>query len=157
MLLWQLQHIYIDLVLKEGLYSNVKLYILSSLCADIVLGQNWQAQHESVTIHYGGTAPPLKVCGLTAVDVDCPPLFQYLSPDCKPISTKSRRYSKKDREFDTAEIQRLLEEGIIQPSDSPWRAQLVVTRNERHRKLIIIDYFQKSILLLRLMQVRWKE
>ena len=137
-----LGYCFTDIVLKERLYSNVKLYILPSLCADIILGQNWQAQHESVTIHYGGAAPPLKVCGLTAVDVDCPPLFQYLSPDCKPIATKSRRYSKKDREFITAEIQRLLEEGIIEPSDSPWRAQVVVTRNERHRKRLVIDYSQ---------------
>ena len=129
-----LGYCFTDTVLKERLYSNVKLYILPTLCADIILGQNWQAQHESFTIHYGGTAPPLKVCGLTAVDVDCPPLFQYLSADCKPIATKSRRYRKEDREFITAEIQRLLEESIIEPSDSPWRAQVVVTRNERQER-----------------------
>ena len=135
-----LGYCFTDIVLKERLYSNVKLYILPSLCADIILGQNWQAQHESVTIHYRGLF--IKVCGLTAVDVDCPPLFQYLSPDCKPIATKSRRYSKEDREFITAEMQRLLEQGIIEPSDSPWRAQVVVTRNERHRKRLVIDYSQ---------------
>ena len=112
-----LGYCFTDIVLKERLYSNVKLYILPSLCADIILGQNWQAQHESFTIHYGGTAPPLNVCGLTAVDVDCSPLFQYLSADCKPIATKSRRYRKEDREFITAKIQRFLEEGIIEPSD----------------------------------------
>ena len=124
-----LGYCFTDIVLKERLYSNVKLYTLPSLCADIILGQNWQAQHESVTIHYGATAPSLNVCGLTAVDVDCSPLFQYLSADCKPIATKSRRYSKQ-------------EEGIIEPSDSPWRAQVVVTRNERHRKRLVTDYSQ---------------
>ncbi len=131
-----------DITLKGSLYSNVKLYILPNLCTDVILGQNWQAQHESVTIHYGGAAPPLKVCGLTALNVDSPPLFQYLTADCKPIAAKSRRYSYEDREFITAEVQRLLEEGVIEPSDSPWRSQVVVTRNDRHRKRLVIDYSQ---------------
>ena len=52
--------------------------------------------------------PPLKVYGLTALDVDPPPpLFQYLSADCKPIVTKSRRYSDEDREFIKAKVQQL--------------------------------------------------
>ena len=131
-----------DITLKGRQYSNVKLYILPNLCADVILGQNWQAQHESITIHYGGVAPPIKVCGLTALNIDPPPLFQYLSADCKPVATKSRRYSKEDKDFITAEVQQLLEKGIIEPSDSPWSAQVVVTRNERHRKRLVIDYSQ---------------
>ena len=70
-----------DITLKGRQYSNVKLYILPNLCADVILGQNWQARHESITIHYDGVAPPIKVCGLTAVNIDPPPLFQYLSAD----------------------------------------------------------------------------
>ena len=132
----------INITLKGRLYSNVKLYILPNLCTDVILGQNWQAQHESITIYYGGAAPPLKVCGLTTLNIDPPPLFQYLSTDCKPIATKSRRYSKEDKDFITAEVQQLIEKGIIEPSDSPWRAQVVVTRNERHKKRLVIDYSQ---------------
>ena len=132
-----------DITLKGRQYSNVKLYILPNLCADVNLGQNWQAQRES-SIHYGGAAPPIKVCGLTALNIDLPPLFQYLSADCKPVATKSRRYSKEDKDFITAEVQRLLEKGIIAPSDSPWKAQVVVTRNKRHRKRLIIYYSQKN-------------
>ena len=45
-----------------------------------------------------------------------------------------------DKGFIATEINELLEEGIIEPSDSPWRAQLVVTRSERHRKRLVIDY-----------------
>ena len=37
-------------------------------------------------------------------------------------------------------IDKLLQKGIIEPSDSPWRAQVVVTRSERHRKRLVIDY-----------------
>jgi hypothetical protein len=104
-----------DITLKGNLYSNVKLYILPNLCAEVILGQNWQAQHESV----------IKVCGLTALDVDPPPLFEYLTADCKPIAARSRRYSYEDRAFITAEIQRLQDEGVIEPSDSPWRSKLL--------------------------------
>ena len=45
-----------------------------------------------------------------------------------------------DKGFIATEINELLEEGIIEPSDSPWRAQVVVTRSERHRKRLVIDY-----------------
>lgn len=49
-----------DIILKGRVYSNVKFYILPNLCTDVILGQKWQAQHESVTISYGGSAPHLK-------------------------------------------------------------------------------------------------
>ena len=45
-----------------------------------------------------------------------------------------------DKEFISTEINKLLEEEIIEPSDSPWRAQVVVTRNENHKKRLGIDY-----------------
>ena len=44
--------LYTDIILKGRQYSNIKLYPLSNLCGDVILGQNWQAQHESVQIHY---------------------------------------------------------------------------------------------------------
>ena len=38
----------------------------------------------------------------------------------------------------------LLDKGIVQPSSSPWRAQVVVVRDEtnRHKKRLCIDYSQ---------------
>ena len=45
---------YADIILKDRVYTNIKLYILSNLCTDIILGQNWQQQHESVTLCFGG-------------------------------------------------------------------------------------------------------
>ena len=43
-----------------------------------------------------------------------------------------------DKEFIATEIIELLEEGVIEPSDSPCRVQ--VTRSERHRKRLVMDY-----------------
>ena len=120
----------------------MKLHVFPNLCADVILGQNWQAMHESFTINYGSEKPPVKICNLTTLDVTPPPLFQYLSPDCKPIATKLRKYSHEDQDFIKNETNRLLAEGIIEPSDSPWRAQVVVTKNERHKKRLVIDYSQ---------------
>ena len=130
------------IVLHDHTYENVKLYVLPNLCADVILGQNWQSNHESVRIKYGGERHPLKICNLTTLNVSPPPLFENLDPNCKPIITKSRRYSDEDRKFITEEVERLLSEGIIEPSNSPWRAQVVVTRNERHKKRLVIDFSQ---------------
>ncbi|CAG2212498.1 unnamed protein product [Mytilus edulis] len=52
------------------------------------------------------------------------------------------KYSAVDRVFIDKETTRLLTEGIIEPSMSPWRAQVLVTSNERHKKRLVIDYSQ---------------
>ena len=55
---------------------------------------------------------------------------------------KSRRYTGADTKFIESETKRLLDEGIIEPSESPWRAQVLVTTNHNHRKRMVIDYSQ---------------
>jgi hypothetical protein len=54
-----------------------------------------------------------------------PEPFANLTPDCHPIATKSRRYSQEYLLFIDGEVERLLKEGIIEPSKSPRRAQVV--------------------------------
>ena len=50
-----------------------------------------------------------------------------------PIVTKSRKYSPADKYYIKEEIQRLFDAGIVEPSKSPWRAQvLVVKENEKN-------------------------
>ena len=67
-------------------------------------------------------------------------LFRYLDNNCRPIAAKSRRYSFEDKAFIDSEVTRLLKEQIIEPSDSPWRAQVVVTKNPNQKKRLVIDY-----------------
>ena len=69
-------------------------------------------------------------------------LFPNLSGSCKPVAVKSRQYKNSDREFIDQEIQKLLSEGITQPSVSPWRAQVVIAKNlqNRHKKRLCVDY-----------------
>jgi len=115
---------------------------LDKLCTDVIIGQDILRQHESLNLVFGGNRATLTICGLTTVLVKPPALFANLKSDCKPVAIKSCRYSKADRVFVEIEIQRLLKEDIIEPSSSPWRAQVVVTANERHKKRMVIDYSQ---------------
>ena len=98
---------YTDIILKSRVYTDIKLYVLSNLCTDVILGQNWQEQHESITICFGGTALPVNICGLSTLRADPPPLFQFLAPECEPIASKSRRYCMEDKEFISTEINKL--------------------------------------------------
>ena len=137
-----LGHCIVNLELGGKSYPNLCLSILPGLCSDLILGLDFQKQHQSISFHHGGPEPPLIVCGLTTLKVDPPELFANLTEDVHPIAAKSRRYSYEDREFIESEVRRLLHEGIVEPSNSPWRAQVVVTRNENQKKRLAIDYSQ---------------
>ena len=36
----------------------------------------------------------------------------------------------------------MLKEGIMEPSQSPWRAQILVVSPENHKKRLVVDYSQ---------------
>ena len=59
-----------------------------------------------------------------------------------PIAIKSRKYSEEDCNFIRQEVKKLKEQDVIEPSDSPWRAQVLVTKDERHKKRMVVDYSQ---------------
>ena len=124
-------------------YSGVRLTVLPKLCADVILGQDFQKLHNSVTVKYDGALPPLVICGgMSELRVNPPELFGRLTADCQPIAARSRRYSTEDKHFIETEIQRLLEEGIIEESNSPWCAQVVVVKSETRKKRLALDYSQ---------------
>ena len=103
-------------------------------------------QHKGMKIEFGGDLEWLNVnkiqtlFSLKPAIVDPPRLFSNLSKDCHPIATKSRQYSDTDRAFIKAEIKRLLSEGIIEPNNSPWSAQIVVVKPDAHKQWLCIDY-----------------
>ncbi|KRX92976.1 Retrovirus-related Pol polyprotein from transposon 17.6 [Trichinella pseudospiralis] len=74
------------------------------------------------------------------IKMDPPRLFAHLSPDCRPIATTSRKFSAEDTDFIRNEVRTLLEDGVIEPSISPWRAQVVVLKDERRKKRLVVDY-----------------
>ena len=136
-----LGYCFISFSLNGKVYNHVKVFVLNNLCVDLILGIDFQQLNKSVTFHFGGDKPKLNICNLATLNVDPPSLFQNFSENCKPIATKSRRYSERDKQFINSEIQRVLNKAIIKPNNSPWRAQVVVTKNKEHKRMAI-DYSQ---------------
>ena len=54
------------------------------------------------------------------------------------MATKSRKYSKADQDFIRSEIERLAEAGIIETSNSTWRAQVLVVNEKSKGRMV--DY-----------------
>ena len=85
---------------------------------------------------------PTQKCALAEASLSPADLLTILTPDVKPIADKSRRYSWDGKAFIKEEVNKLLSTGIIEECNSPWRAQVVLTRDERHKKRLVIDYSQ---------------
>ena len=135
-------HCSVKLKYEDRIYRDFRLSVLPDLCADVILGHDFLNMHSKLSLSFSGNGAPFSVCGVAAAKIVAPSLFQNLTPDCKPVATKSRRQTPDNEKFITGEVKRLLHEGIIEPSSSPWRAQVLVTTNERHKKRLVVDYSQ---------------
>ena len=134
---------YVDFLMQKRSYKGVKLHVMDNLCVDVILGQDFMKQHDRVIFEFGGSQPPLHISAVTAMNVPPPSLFEHLSEDCKPVAVKSRKQTNVNSKFIKEEVQKLLKEGIIKPSTSPWRAQVLVTKDDdTHKKRMVIDYKQ---------------
>lgn len=130
-----------DLTINGKEYKDVSLFILDALCTPLLLGHDFLKRHQTVSVDFGGDQPPLEVCGLVAMDINPPTLFGNLSSDCQPVQVKSRRYTEAEQKFITDEIERLTTEEIVIPSQSPWRAQIVVVQQGKKMRMAV-DYSQ---------------
>ena len=74
--------------------------MIDKLCTDIIIGTDIQELHESIVINYGGSKPAQTFSTLTALKKTQPSsLFSHLTADCKPITTKSLKYSQSNRDY----------------------------------------------------------
>jgi hypothetical protein len=135
------------------MYNDVKLSLLSKLCTDVLIGHDILQKHSKIEVTFGGPRSPLLICNIssTALEpnaptpsfvIEPPRLFKNLASNCKPIAVKLRHYSEEDYKFIKDEITKLLNENVIEESMSPWRAQVLVTKTENHKKRLVIDYSQ---------------
>ena len=134
-----------DLSINGVNYNFLSLKIMKNLCTDLLLGHDFQSQHKQVVFKFGGRKDDFivarNVCAISSATAAFPSLFRNISNDVKSIAVKSRQFNKSDQEFINSEIIRLRAEGIIQPSISPWRAQVVVvTDAENDKQRMCIDY-----------------
>ena len=118
----------------------MRLSIMDGLCCDVVLGHDFLSLHDGVLIKFEGKKPTLTVCSVAKSTLVAPSLFSNLLPISKPVTTASRRFSPLDKEFIAHEVDKLLADGVIEKSSSPWRAQVVIAVPENHTKRLVIDY-----------------
>ncbi|KAJ8877432.1 hypothetical protein PR048_021886 [Dryococelus australis] len=52
--------------------------------------------HSFIDSKFGGNREPLSICCLAAAQTQPVSLFDYLKPDCKPITVKSKQHSDSD-------------------------------------------------------------
>lgn len=133
-------HCFVDLKVNDSLYPQFKLSVLPQLCYKVILGRDFMEKHQAVEFSLDGYLPKLTICNVASMSIDPPSLFPNLSPNTKPVSTCSRKFSRSDEEFIHEEVQSLLHEGIVEKSQSPWRAQVLVTSDERHKRRMVVDY-----------------
>ncbi|GFV40071.1 putative retrovirus-related pol polyprotein from transposon opus [Trichonephila clavipes] len=132
----------VNLKIENFTYQNVELLVMKDLCSDVLIGHDILNRHSSVEIGFDGNRPPLTICSLAVAQVPPVSLFSNLNPDCRPLVTKSRRQTVEDNIFMALEVQKLLHGGVVEPSNSPWRAQAFVIRGENHKHRMVVDYSQ---------------
>ena len=124
-------------------YAGIEFLVMNNLLWDVILGREFLSQHKCITFNFGGPELPLQMGTLQEVQkINQVRLFEHMTPDCKPIAAKSRKYSNADRKFIDDQVTQLLKDGIIDASKSPWRAQLVIAKSENHKKRMCVDYSQ---------------
>jgi transposase InsO family protein len=135
-----LGHANVQLKVNDHSYAGFKISVLPDLCYEVILGQDFMKLHKQISFQFQGSEQELLICGVSTMTVNPPTLFPHLTPDCRPITTPTRNYSSQDRSYIKDEIRSLLKDGIIEKSNSPWRAQVLVTQDDRHRKRMVVDY-----------------
>ena len=117
---------------------EANLFVVSSLVTPLIIGLDILRQHSELTLIIGGPKEPATFClTLSTMKQTTYRLMPGVDTDrLKPIATSSRR-NPKHTTFINEEISKLLNKGIIQVSQSPWRAQCLVAENGKKSRLVI--------------------
>ena len=136
----------VDITLDNTTHSGVIIEVIDKLFIDLILGKDVMRRYNKVTCRFDGQNDELILGAIPdkrifpAMKVSPPHLFTNLSENIKPVATKSRRFTQPDSKFINEETARLLNEGVIEPSISPWLAQVLLTKNDNHKRRMVVDY-----------------
>ena len=141
----------VGIQINNHTYNDFKLDVLPNLCCDLILGHDLFVRHSRLVLNFNGRNSEIVlpqatpnhgqgVCSIAQAIMDPPSIFSHLTPDCHPIACKSRKYSLPEQQFIKNEVKRLLSADVIEPSHSPWRAQLLVCSPENHKRRLVVDY-----------------
>ena len=128
------------LVLNHLRY-DVCLSVVGSLVAPVLVGRDLMRLHSSIELSFGGNLPPAKFNVAAMTTLQCK-LYDIVPgveiSHLVPLTTQSHRFVRHS-EFIKTEVSRLLKEGIIHESQSPWRAQCFVV-NYSKKPRMVVDY-----------------
>ena len=114
---------------------------MPDLVSDVIIGDDLLERHNSLTFRFNGKLPNLVISSIMpTAQVEYPQLFFHMLPTCKPIAVKTRKFSAANRELIGIETKRLLQEGQIEKSNSPWHAQLLIVDHGNDKKRMCIDF-----------------
>jgi len=128
------------LLVENNKYRDVTFHVLDNLATEVIIRKKIFKEHESATFTFEGHRPPLTLIALKKMSVPFPKPFSHLSENCRPVADKPRKYSQADLYFICDETQRLLSDDLIEPSNSPWRAQVLVVTKQTGKRRMVIDY-----------------
>ena len=130
------------LVLGKESYS-AKFAVMERLVSPIIIGMNILKLHSNIHLELPGHRPTatFKLSALQTMKSQPYSIVPGVDTQkLKPLTTPPQRLIRHE-DFIKNEIQLWLQEGIIQESQSPWRAQCFVA-NYRTKPRLVIDYSQ---------------
>ena len=136
------KYIKCDITVKGNVYADLRLIIMPHAVHDLILGEPFFKMHRSVVFRTNGNLPCFQVGHLSPIKpISQVSPFANMEDKLTPISVRSRRYSDRDVDFIRSEVRKLLDNKIISPSCSPWRAQVLVASRDTKPRMVI-DYSQ---------------
>ena len=136
---------YVDVTMEVGESKLMtRLYVAEDLCEEAVLGMDCLKQFSALHIELRGSLPCLKIAALAIEQNLClqisPQALFNLPAGTVPIKSPTRYRTPEDKLFIQTEIAKLLKDGVIVKSKSPWRSQVVVAKCSSGTKRLVIDY-----------------
>ena len=131
--------------LRSRKYSDVNFSVMNDLLWDVILDREFWDQHECVSFTFGSAQSPLELSALKPTKgIEPVRLFEHFDYDCKPVAVKRRNYSRADQSFKTDQITELLDNDIVESSTSPWRAQVVMVKNDNQKNARALTLAKQS-------------
>lgn len=139
----------VSLALTDHHLGLCDLLVLHDLCCDIIIGHDIMNKHSSVTLNFLGQGDPIEIrpmscarLSMALAKIQPPSLFPNLTQNIHPIACGSRKYSGPEMKFIKSSVNQMLASGIIRPSNSPWRAQVLVVDLDKPnaKPRMVVDY-----------------